>query len=83
MYEVPILIHMKTTLNIDDELLGEARRLTRIEEKTALVHEGLRALVARESAHRLAALGATDARASVAPRRRSRSGGSPGGARKP
>jgi Arc/MetJ family transcription regulator len=71
---------MKTTLNLDDALLGEARRLTRIEEKTALVHEGLRALVARESAHRLAALGATDARAVVPPRRRSRA---TGGSRKP
>lgn len=72
MYKIAILIHMKTTLNLDDALLDEARRLTRIEEKTALVHEGLRALVARESAHRLAALGATDRHASGAPRRRPR-----------
>lgn len=71
---------MKTTLNLDDALLGEARRLTRIEEKTALVHEGLRALVARESARRLAALGASDPRASVPPRRRPRA---PGSSRKP
>ena len=39
---------MKTTLNIDDHLLAEAWRLTRIEEKTALVHAGLEALIARE-----------------------------------
>jgi Arc/MetJ family transcription regulator len=63
---------MKTTLNLDDALLGEARRLTRIEEKTALVHEGLRALVARESAHRLAALGGSDPAAAAPARRRSR-----------
>ena len=51
---------MRTTLIISEELLGEARRLTGIEEKTALVHEGLRALIARESAKRLAALGGSE-----------------------
>ena len=52
-------MHMRTTLNIDDELLEEARRLTGIDEKTALVRAGLEALIARESARRLAALGGT------------------------
>jgi Arc/MetJ family transcription regulator len=61
---------MRTTLIIDDELLAEASRLTDIDEKTALVHEGLRALIARESARRLAALGGTDRYAEAAPRRR-------------
>ena len=61
---------MKTTLNIDDDLIEEARRLTRIEEKTALVHAGLKALIAAASARRLAALGATDATAKAGPRRR-------------
>ncbi|NUQ11692.1 MAG: type II toxin-antitoxin system VapB family antitoxin [Gemmatimonadaceae bacterium] len=51
---------MKTTLNIDDRLLAEARRLTRIEEKTALLHAGLKALIASASARRLAALGGTE-----------------------
>jgi Arc/MetJ family transcription regulator len=60
---------MKTTLNIDDELLAEARRLTRIDEKTALVHAGLRALVAREKAARLAALGGKEPRLAPIPRR--------------
>ena len=72
MYATPILIHMKTTLNLDDAVLSEARRLTGIEEKTALVHEGLRALIARESARRLAALGGRDPQAAAPPRRRSR-----------
>jgi Arc/MetJ family transcription regulator len=63
---------MKTTLNIDDKLLAEARRLTRIEEKTALVHAGLEALIARASARRLAALGGSDPTASPPPRRRSK-----------
>ncbi len=53
-------MHMRTTLILDDSLIAEATRLTKIEEKTALVHAGLRALIARESARRLAALGGTD-----------------------
>ena len=48
---------MRTTLNVDDTLLEEARGLTGIEGRAALVNEGLRALVERESARRLAALG--------------------------
>jgi Arc/MetJ family transcription regulator len=63
---------MRTTLNIDDRLLAEAQRLTRLTEKTAVVHAGLEALIARESARRLAALGGTDPAARSAPRKRSR-----------
>jgi hypothetical protein len=62
---------MKTTLNIDDHLLDQARRLSRIEEKTALVRAGLEALIARESAKRLAALGGTERALRPIPRRRS------------
>jgi Arc/MetJ family transcription regulator len=40
---------MRTTLNIDDELLGEAQRITGMTEKGALVREGLRALIERET----------------------------------
>ena len=65
-------MHMRTTLNIDDALLAEAQRLTRLTEKTAVVHAGLEALIARESAKRLAALGGTDPAARSAPRKRSR-----------
>ncbi len=63
---------MRTTLNLDDDLLREAARLTRIDEKTALIHAGLQALIARESARRLAALGGTEPALEPAPRRRSR-----------
>jgi Arc/MetJ family transcription regulator len=63
-------MHMRTTLNVDDELLSRARRLTRITEKTALVHAGLEALIARASAHRLAALGGTERALKRIPRRR-------------
>jgi Arc/MetJ family transcription regulator len=65
-------MHMKrTTLIVDEELIGRARRLTGIHEKTALVHEGLRALIARESAKRLGALGGTQPQLRPVPRRRS------------
>lgn len=51
---------MRTTLNIDDRLLAEAQRVSGIHEKAALVREGLRALIERESARRLARLGASE-----------------------
>ena len=50
-------MHMRTTLNIDENLLTQAARLTGVKEKTALVRRGLEALIATESARRLAALG--------------------------
>ena len=53
---------MRTTLNIEDELLAKAARLTGIEEKTSLVRLGLEALIARESSMRLAKLGGTEKR---------------------
>ena len=59
LYSICILICMRTTLNIDAELLEEAQRLSGLSGKTAVIHEGLRALIARESARRLAALGGT------------------------
>jgi Arc/MetJ family transcription regulator len=63
---------MRTTLNIDDDLLEQAAELTGVTEKTALVRESLRALIERETARRLAKLGGTDAGATVPPRRRPR-----------
>jgi Arc/MetJ family transcription regulator len=60
---------MRTTINLDDELLEAAHRVTGMEERTALIHEGLRALIARESARRLARLGGSDPRL-ARPRRR-------------
>jgi len=62
---------MRTTLNIDDQLLEDAQRLTGISEKTALVREGLRALIERESARRLARLGGSEPQLKPVPRRRS------------
>lgn len=62
---------MRTTLNIDDQLLEEAQRLTGVSEKAALVREGLRALIERESARRLARLGGSEPDLRKPPRRRS------------
>ena len=50
---------MRTTLNIEDKLLVKAQRVSGLKEKTALVREGLKALIERESARRLAQLGGT------------------------
>lgn len=71
MHKKCILIHMRTTLNIDDEVLEKASRLTGIKEKTALVRLGLEALIARESSKRLARLGSTEKDLRPIPRRRS------------
>jgi Arc/MetJ family transcription regulator len=62
---------MRTTLNLDDDLIREAARLTGLRVKTDVIHEGLRALIIRESARRLAALGGKLPAAKAPPRRRS------------
>jgi len=61
---------VRATVTIDDDLLNEAIRLTRIEERPALIREALRALIARENARRLASLGGSDPDADAPPRRR-------------
>ena len=64
-------MHMRTTLIIDDDLVERAREATGILEKTALVRAGLEALIAREAARRLAAMGGTQPKIADVPRRRS------------
>jgi Arc/MetJ family transcription regulator len=61
---------MRTTLNIDDKALSTAARLTGVHRKTELVRMGLEALIARESARRLAVLGGSEPKACPVPRRR-------------
>ncbi len=61
---------MRTTLNIDDQLLDKAKRITGMTEKAALVREGLRALIERESTRRLARLGGTEPQIESIPRRK-------------
>ena len=63
-------MHMRTTLNIDDEILRRASELTGIKEKTSLVRLGLEALIARESRQRLADLGGTEKNLQPVPRKR-------------
>jgi len=62
---------VRTTLNIDDQILKKASKLTGISEKTALVRLGLEALIAQESARRLAALGGSEKDIKNIPRRKS------------
>ncbi len=64
---------MRTTINIDEELLNEAQHLTGIVGRAALVKEGLRALIERESARRLARLGGSEPQLETIPRRRGES----------
>ena len=61
---------MRTTLNIDDKILSEAARLTGVREKTSLVRRGLEALIALESARRLARLGGSEKGLRAVTRRR-------------
>jgi len=61
---------MRTTINIDDELIEKASELTGVQEKTSLVRLGLQALIARESSIRLAKLGGTEKGLKTIPRRR-------------
>lgn len=65
-------MHMRSTLNIDDALLERAKRMSGLREKTAVVRAGLEALIARESARRLAALGGAERSLRPIPRRRPR-----------
>ena len=64
-------MHMRTTLNIDDELLRRASKLTGVKEKTSLVRLGLEALICLASARRLAKLGGTEKQLRKTKRRRS------------
>jgi Arc/MetJ family transcription regulator len=60
---------MRTTLNIDDDLLRRTRDLSGVQEKTALIRKGLKALIERESARRLARLGGSEPQLEPIPRR--------------
>ena len=61
---------MRTTVAIDDKLLAEAQEYTGLREKSALVHEALKALVQREAGRRLARLGGSMPNLKAPPRRR-------------
>ena len=61
---------MRTTIALDDDLIRAAQELTGVAEKTALIREALKALIERESARRLAALGGSMPGLKDVPRRR-------------
>ncbi len=65
---------MRTTLNIDDEILKKAVELTGVTEKTSLVRLGLEALISRESSKRLANLAGTEKELQPIPRKRTAAG---------
>lgn len=48
---------MRTTLDLNEDLIRQAKKLTHIEEKTALIHEALRVLIAKAAQQDLATLG--------------------------
>ena len=54
------MVHMRTTLTIDNQLIKRAAQLTGVQEKTQLVCLGLEALISREAAKRLARLGGSE-----------------------
>jgi Arc/MetJ family transcription regulator len=60
---------MRTTIAMDDDLIAQAQAYTGLTEKSALVREALKALIARESARRLALLGGSEPNAAPIPRR--------------
>jgi len=60
---------MRATLKIDDDLLRSAQVLCGVKEKAALVREGLRALIERESARHVARLGGSEPQLEPIPRR--------------
>ena len=62
---------MRTTVNLDDELLEDAKWLTGIDGTTKVLNAALKALVERESARRLAKMGGTMPDLQPIPRRRS------------
>jgi Arc/MetJ family transcription regulator len=61
---------MRTTLDLDEDLLREARRVTGVERKTELLELGLRTLIEQAARRRLAALAGAASRAEAPPRRR-------------
>ena len=51
---------MRATVALDDELIQKAQEFSGITERTALLREGLKALIHREASRRLAKLGGSE-----------------------
>jgi Arc/MetJ family transcription regulator len=63
---------MRTTVALDDKLLSDAQEYTGIKEKSGLLNEALRVLIAMEAQKRLALLGGTQPNLKAPPRRRAK-----------
>ena len=64
-------MHMaRTTVDLDDDLVNEAMKMTNIKGKTALLQEGLKALIAKAASLRLSKLGGTEKNLKSVPRKR-------------
>jgi Arc/MetJ family transcription regulator len=61
---------MRATVALDDELVSKAQELTGVTERTALLRDGLKALIHLEASRRLAALGGTEPELSAIKRTR-------------
>jgi Arc/MetJ family transcription regulator len=61
---------MRTTVTLDDDLLAKATKMMGGLDRSTLLREGLKALIERESAMRLAKLGGTQPQLKPVPRRR-------------
>lgn len=61
---------MRTTLDLNEDLINQARKLTNINEKTALIHEALKALIARAAQKELAEMGGSQKKMKTIPRRK-------------
>jgi Arc/MetJ family transcription regulator len=72
---------MRTTVTLDDDLLAKASEALGISERSVLLHEGLKLIVQREAARRLALLGGSAPDLRLPPRRRSASTPAPPAAR--
>jgi len=64
------MVIKKTTLNLQQDLIKKAQKLTGIKEKTSLIHMGLQALIQQIARERLIKLGGTDRTARVASRKK-------------
>ena len=61
---------MRTTVDLDEKLIAQARRATGDKTKTALLEHGLRALIEQAARRRLAAWGGKIPQAKTPPRHR-------------
>lgn len=63
-------VKLRTTLDLNQDLIEQAQKLTKIKEKTALIHEALRALISKAAQAELADMGGTMKKLKPIPRRK-------------